>query len=113
MRCPQCHRGRIFKNGIGLGLREQCDTCAIALSGHDSGDGPAVAATFFLGFIALAAALLVEYFYRPPMWVHMAIAAPLVIGGAFVILRPLKGIMVAMQYRYRQIDGQDDNLGQM
>lgn len=110
-RCPKCAKGRIFEKG--LSIRSQCPVCELNLSGHESGDGPAVAATFFLGALALAIALWIEFVYRPPLWVHAAAAVPVVVIGAFLMLRPLKGMLIAMQYRYRDIEKEDDNLSQM
>lgn len=110
-RCPRCGKGRLFYNG--LSIREQCPACDLNLKAHDVGDGPAVAATFFVGILALATALWFEFTYRPDMWVHFIVAVPVVGIGSYLFLRPLKGILISMQYRFRDVEQDDENLGQM
>lgn len=110
-KCPRCGKGGIFFNG--LSIRTKCPACELNLNAHDVGDGPAVAATFFVGILALATALWLEFTYQPHMWVHFAVALPVVGIGSFLFLRPLKGILVSMQYRFRDVEQDDENLGQM
>jgi uncharacterized protein (DUF983 family) len=38
------------------------------------------------------------------LWVHALLWAPLVIGGSIAMLRPLKGMTIALQYRFRSVD---------
>ena len=46
-------------------------------------------------------ALIVEARYAPPSWVHFAIWLPLTIVAVLALLRPFKGVRVALQYRNR------------
>jgi len=101
-RCPRCGRGRLF-DGL-LTVTERCEVCGLGFSGHDAGDGPAVAAVFILGVWIIGLAWVLEVFLSPPLWVHAAIWTPLTVIGSVVLLRPLKGMTVAMQYRYRAVD---------
>jgi len=110
-RCPKCLIGPIFENG--LSVKASCPECGLGLSEHDTGDGPAVAATFVIGLLAIVVALLVELKYEPSMWVHMAIATPIVVIGSYFSLFSLKGMTIALQYKYRSVDKVDDSLGQM
>jgi uncharacterized protein (DUF983 family) len=52
-------------------------------------------------------ALWVEMTYMPPLWFHAVIWGPVILGLTLVLLRPLKGIMVALQYRHRSTSEQD------
>ncbi len=101
-RCPRCHRGRLF-SGF-LKVADRCPACGLDLSGHDAGDGPAVAAIFILGFGVTGLAGLVEYLYAPPMWLHALLWLPLIAFGTVGLLQPLKGLTVALQYRFRAVD---------
>lgn len=101
-RCPRCSRGRLF-SGF-LEITDRCPVCGLGFSGHDAGDGPAVAAIFILGFGVTGLAGLVEYLYAPPMWLHALLWLPLIAIGAVALLKPLKGLTVALQYRYRAVD---------
>jgi len=85
-------------------VTEQCEVCGLRFSGHDAGDGPAVAVIFVLGFVIVGLAWVLEVFLTPPLWVHAAIWIPLTVIGSIVLLRPLKGLTVALQYRYRAVD---------
>lgn len=107
-RCPRCGRGRLF-TGF-LKITDQCPVCGLAFSGHDAGDGPAVAAIFILGFGVTGLAGFVEYLYAPPMWLHAVLWLPLIGFGAVALLQPLKGLTVALQYRFRAVD-EPDQLG--
>ena len=101
-RCPGCGRGSLF-DGF-LTIAERCASCGLAFGGHDSGDGPAVAATFVLGTVIVGFAGLVELTLSPPLWVHAVLWAPLVIAGTAAVLRPLKGASVALQHTYRSVE---------
>jgi uncharacterized protein (DUF983 family) len=97
-RCPRCGEGRVF---VGLlTVRANCPACGLDLSAEDAGDGPAVFLIFFLGALAVGLAAWLEIEFSPPIWVHLAILTPLVVGGAIGLLRPLKAGMIALQYRH-------------
>ncbi len=104
-RCPRCGRGRLFKGF--LTVRDTCAECGLDLARHDSGDGPAVFIILILGFVIVGLALVVERTFEPPYWVHAVLWPPLILGGALAMLRPLKAVMVALQYRHlsHEFDG--------
>jgi uncharacterized protein (DUF983 family) len=83
-----------------LNVRQACEVCGLDLSAQDAGDGPAVFVIFFLGLIVVGPAALVEISFAPPIWVHLLLWTPLIIGGAIVMLRPLKAGLIALQYRH-------------
>jgi uncharacterized protein (DUF983 family) len=97
-RCPRCGEGRLF-SGL-LSVRSACEVCGLDLSAQDAGDGPAVFVIFFLGLIVVGLAAVVEIRFTPPIWVHLVLWTPLVIGGAILLLRPLKAGLIALQYRH-------------
>jgi uncharacterized protein (DUF983 family) len=84
-----------------LKVRPQCEVCGLDLGFADSGDGPAVFVTLFAGLVVLGIALWTELVYEPPFWVHLVVFLPLTIVVCLGLLRPMKGIMVALQYRNR------------
>ncbi len=108
-RCPRCGRGKLFKGY--LTVRDTCDVCGLELARHDSGDGPAVFVILILGFIVVGLALWVELTFEPPMWVHIVLWTPTILGGALLMLRPLKATMIALHYKHRREDyeGSRDN----
>ena len=74
-----------------------------------SGDGPAVFIALFGGFVVLGLALWTEIAYQPPMWVHMVIFLPLTVIVCLGLLRPFKGVLIALQYRNKAEPGQLKN----
>ena len=102
-RCPRCGRGALFRSG--LILREKCERCGLSYAFADSGDGPAVFAIFILGFVVLGGALLLEFRLGPPMWVHVVLWGVLTPVLAFVLLRSLKGMLIALQYKHQAGEG--------
>jgi uncharacterized protein (DUF983 family) len=101
--CPRCGQGHLFKGFIDIAPK--CDVCEMEFDFADAGDGPAVFVILIAGFIVLGAALYVEIKYEPPMWVHMAIFLPMVLVVVLGMLRPLKGLLVALQYRNKAEQG--------
>jgi uncharacterized protein (DUF983 family) len=97
-RCPRCGKGRLFA-GL-LSVRATCETCGLDLSAQDAGDGPAVFVILFLGLIVVGLAAVVEIRFAPPIWVHLLLWTPLIVGGAILMLRPLKAGLIALQYRH-------------
>lgn len=102
-RCPRCGKGRLFKNV--LELRPACDACGLDYKFIDTGDGPAVFAIFILGFLVLGGALIAEFKYGVPWWGHVLLWGALTPLLALVLLRLLKGTLIALQYRNKAEQG--------
>jgi uncharacterized protein (DUF983 family) len=100
--CPRCGQGRLF--GGFLKVVERCSVCGLDLREHDTGDGPAVFIIFILGFIVVPLAVWVEFRFEPPFWLHLLIWPALLLGGTIGLLRPLKALMVAQQFRHRSTE---------
>ena len=102
-RCPRCGKGHLFQGF--LELRSRCEACGLDYAFADPGDGPAVFAIFIGGFIVVAAALIVEFAYQPPFWVHAVLWAPLILIVTLGPLRLLKGVLIALQYHHKAAEG--------
>jgi uncharacterized protein (DUF983 family) len=102
-RCPRCGRGPLFKNV--LELREGCEACGLSYRFIDTGDGPAVFAIFILGFLVLGLALYVEFTYEPRAWVHLVLWGALTPLIALGLLRFLKALLIALQFRNKAEEG--------
>ena len=46
----------------------------------------------------------IEALVAPPLWLHMVIWPPLVVIGALALLRPMKGLMIALQFHHKASD---------
>ncbi len=75
--------------------------CQLDFSKADPGDGPAVFLIFILGALAVLLAYLLLFVLVLPEWISWLILVVGVLGGALLLLRPAKGIMVALQYKNR------------
>ena len=102
-RCPRCGQGALFRSG--LIVRDKCDHCGLSYAFADSGDGPAVFAIFILGFLVLGGALWVEFRLEPPIWVHVLLWGVLTPLLALGILRVLKALLIALQYKHKAGEG--------
>jgi len=108
-RCPRCGEGTLF-DGF-LSLRPACDRCGLDYKFADSGDGPAVFVILIGGAIVVAAALITEVVYQPPYWLHAVLWLPLILLVTLVPLRPLKGLLIALQYHHEAAEGRPEHRG--
>ena len=99
-RCPRCGGGRLFDGFLAVVPR--CGSCGLDLSAQDSGDGPVALIILLVGFIVVIAALMVEVRYAWPVWLHLLVWLPLSVLLCLVMMRPLKGILIALQYKHRR-----------
>lgn len=102
-KCPRCGQGALF-DGY-LKLRTSCEVCALDYAKADAGDGPAVFVIFIVGFLSIVLAIVARYVWYAPIWAAFLISAT---GAALMIallLRPLKGILIALQYRHKAEEG--------
>jgi uncharacterized protein (DUF983 family) len=102
-RCPRCGKGRLFQGF--LAPRPRCGHCGLDFSFVDSADGPAFFVMFLSGFIVAGSALAVEIIYAPPYWVHALLWGPLILITTLLPLRPVKGLLIALQYHHKAAEG--------
>ncbi len=102
-RCPHCGKGKLYRGF--LGLRTHCEKCGLDFGFADAGDGPAVFGILIGGFIVVFAAMIVEIVYQPPYWVHASLWVPLILLVTLGPLRPIKGVLIALQYHHKAAEG--------
>ena len=105
--CPNCGKGRLF-TGF-LKVAPTCQVCGFDLKTADSGDGPAVFVVLIGGFLVVFAALFVEVAYQPPLWLHALVFLPLTLAVTLGLLRPFKGVLVALQFHNRASEVRNDD----
>lgn len=104
--CPRCGNGRLF-DGL-VKVRPACSACGLDYSFADSGDGPAVFVILIIGFIVVGLALWAEVTFSPPLWLHFIIWIPLAVVLCLWLLRVLKAVLIALQYRNNARQGEID-----
>lgn len=102
-RCPRCGNGALF-SGF-LDTAPSCKACGLDYRFIDSGDGPAVFIILIVGFVIVGLALFVEVSYQPPLWLHALLWLPLTLILCIGSLRPLKGLMIGLQYKHKAEEG--------
>jgi uncharacterized protein (DUF983 family) len=105
-RCPRCGRGRLFTGFLTLAPR--CEACGLDYGFADAGDGPAVFVILLVGLVVVAAAVIVEFVWRPPYWLHALLWIPTTLALSLGLLRPLKGLLIALQFHHKAEEGRLD-----
>jgi uncharacterized protein (DUF983 family) len=98
-RCPNCGKGPLFAGF--LKVVERCAACGFDFTKLNTGDGAAVFVMQIAGGLVVFTALAIEIVYSPPMWVHLVVFLPLVLGLSLGLMQPGKGVMIALQMRNR------------
>jgi uncharacterized protein (DUF983 family) len=105
-RCPNCGEGQLF-DGF-LKVAQRCEACGFDLAKADSGDGPAVFVILIGGFLAAFGALFTEVAFNPPVWVLLVTWLPATAVICLVLLRPMKGLMLAAQFMNKASEARHD-----
>ena len=101
-RCPACGKGPLFAGF--LKVVDHCAVCGTDFSRLNTGDGAAVFIMQISGGTSVFLALALQIAFQPPLWVLLIVAVPLVIVLAFGLMRPGKGLMIALQIGDRRKD---------
>ena len=103
-RCPRCGKGALFRQL--LNMCETCSACGLDYKFVSTGDGPAVFAIFILGFLCLGGALIAEFKFGVPWWGHVLLWGILTPLMAVFLLRFIKALLIALQYKHKAEEGQ-------
>jgi uncharacterized protein (DUF983 family) len=107
-RCPNCGEGALFDGYLTVSPR--CEACGQDLRAADSGDGPAVFIVLIVGVVVCFGALITEVTIHPPIWVHLIIWLPLTAILTLALLRPFKGVMLALQFHHKASEARNGDL---
>jgi uncharacterized protein (DUF983 family) len=102
-KCPRCGRGEFF-NGY-LTVAKSCSNCQLDFSFADAGDGAAWFVMLFACVFGVGSILGLEVAYSPTWWVHVLIAIPVLIIIPALLLRPMKGLLLAQQWKTNASEG--------
>lgn len=62
-----------------------------------------------VGFIVAFAMLFSEFTLHPPVWVHLVVWMPLTAGLCLGLMRPFKGVMIALQFHNHASQARNDD----
>ena len=98
-RCPRCARGPLFAGF--LKVVDRCEACGFDFTRLNTGDGAAIFIMQIAGGMVVFGALFAMIAWDPPIWLLLTVTLPLVAGLSLGLMRPGKGVMIALQMRNR------------
>src|SRR3954447_16283044 len=105
-RCPRCGEGKLFR--AFLKVDDHCSVCGQDFTGHRADDLPAYLVIVLVGHIVVPVILWVETNYSLSTPLQLAIYLPLMLVSSLVLLQPVKGAVVGVQWAFR-MHGFDEN----
>ncbi len=98
-RCPRCDEGKLFR--AFLKVDNACSVCGQDFTPHRADDLPAYLVIVIVGHIVVPLALMIETNYSPPVALQLAIYLPLTFVASLLLLQPVKGAVVGVQWALR------------
>ena len=98
-RCPRCGEGKLFR--AFLKVDNTCSVCGQDFTPHRADDLPAYLVIVIVGHIVVPLALMIETNYSPPVVLQLAIYLPITVVASLVLLQPVKGAVVGVQWALR------------
>ena len=98
-RCPNCGDGKMFR--AFLKTADHCDRCGQDFSHHRADDLPAYLVIVIVGHIVVPIALWIETNYSPDVLLQLAIYLPITLIASLLLLQPIKGAVVGLQWALR------------
>ena len=98
-RCPRCGEGKLFR--AFLKVDDHCSNCGQDFTAHRADDLPAYLVIVIVGHIVVPLVLMIETNYSPPVALQLAIYLPLTFIASLVLLQPVKGAVIGVQWALR------------
>jgi len=98
-RCPRCGQGKLFR--AYLKVANNCPVCGLDFTPHRADDLPAYLVIVIVGHLVVPTALWIETDYSPPVWLQLSIYLPLTLVLSLLLLQPVKGAVVGLQWALR------------
>ena len=98
-RCPHCGEGKLFR--AFLKPVDACAACGEAMHHQRADDLPPYIVITIVAHIVVGGLLLAERYADWPMWLHMAIWPALTIVLSLVLMQPVKGGVIGLQWALR------------
>ena len=98
-RCPRCGKGKLFR--AFLKVDNNCSVCDLDFTPHRADDLPAYLVIVIVGHLLVPVILWIETDYSPPVWLQLSIYLPFTVAASLLLLQPVKGAVVGMQWALR------------
>jgi uncharacterized protein (DUF983 family) len=106
-RCPRCGEGKLFR--AFLKVDDHCPACGLDYTPHRADDLPAYLVIVIVGHIVVPLVLMIEANYSPPVALQLAIYLPLTLILSLLLLQPVKGAVVGVQWALRMLGFDEQN----
>lgn len=98
-RCPRCGEGKLFR--AFLKVDDHCSVCGLDFTPHRADDLPAYLVIVIVGHIVVPLILWIETNYSPSVALQLAIYLPLTLILSLLLLQPVKGAIIGIQWALR------------
>jgi uncharacterized protein (DUF983 family) len=98
-RCPRCGEGKLFRAFLKVG--NNCSACGLDYTPHRADDLPAYLVIVIVGHLVVPTVLWIETNYSPPVPLQLAIYLPFTLIASLLLLQPVKGAVVGVQWALR------------
>lgn len=98
-KCPNCGKGSLYSSY--LKVKPNCSECNEDYSEARADDFPPYLTIIVVGHIIVPLVLWLERSFQPVMWVQMAIWLPMTAILSLILLPPIKGAVVGLQWGAR------------
>jgi uncharacterized protein (DUF983 family) len=105
--CPHCGEGKMFR--AFLKVNNSCSVCGEDFTPHRADDLPAYLVIVIVGHIVVPLALMIETNYSPPVALQLAIYLPVTLIASLILLQPVKGSVVGLQWALRMHGFDEEN----
>ena len=97
--CPRCGEGKLFR--AFLKVDDHCSVCGLDFTPHRADDLPAYLVIIIVGHLVVPLALMIETNSSPPVALQLSIYLPLTLFASLLLLQPVKGAVVGVQWALR------------
>ena len=94
--CPRCGAKTLFEGVAKFAPR--CRACGLDFTQFNVGDGPAAFLTLIIGALVTVLALVVDFKFAPPLWVHAILWIPFTALAVIGSLRVGKAWLLQAEY---------------
>jgi len=98
--CPRCGAKTLF--AAPAALAHECSHCGLNITGLERGGRFVGVVTMLLALILILAALGIDEWLRPPLWLSLVVWGPVTVGGVVYALRFYKTMWVYHEFEERQ-----------
>ncbi len=109
-KCPKCGEGKLFRAFVKP--VDQCAVCNENYTAQRADDLPAYLVVLLVGHITVGGFLTTEMMTDWAGWVHLSIWVPITVILSLVLLQPIKGGVIALQWAnyMHGFNGEDDSI---